>query len=599
MSEENAQKKNKFRPVVFGCLIPSAGFLVLAIIAALLLSRAEPPGKKPEYIKSAEPRIEQRISNVEKKILEHASDSYDPDTTVMALFSMETAIRNAGNFEQLTEYIVQESPEKVAPEIQLLKYRFFNVYKKLLSNKDSEADAKSIYRTAQGALLDFASTVDPLAFTYSRAQAQKIWEKHQAQVRMDADLRRRIERNQDEIVDFLFEFMTLSSKYYKEWEQLCALRDRAYLAAWEGSRDEVIANASAAVRLAPDEKEAHILLIMALLERNREDDLAVANGLIDDFLEKYPDNASGYLLRGVAKVRGKHLNEAATDFAQAAVYFPKQQEELSNRLGVYRKRAYLNKSMEGRIIVNAYRAMMSGSGYFSPDFQLARLMLEDGRKTEARKKIFDHFFRRRMQGEWDKVLDDFRFSYRFLNTDLFKIDDGSGNTVDIAIDSAFFTNSVILKVTNTGGKPLHNVTILLCVRVTDMFKKDYISFPVGETLALLKPGQTVEIGRRNIGEVSENILGMKKKFKDIIEFAAVMISDETISWIESKNVGEILPEPVKEKKPLHLGKAKTTADVLTEKAKEVVKDAVNSVIDKTIDKLNKPVKEKPETESKK
>ena len=599
MSEENAQKKNKFRPVVFGCLIPSAGFLVLAIIAALLLSRAEPPGKKPEYIKSAEPRIEQRISNVEKKILEHASDSYDPDTTVMALFSMETALRNAGNFEQLTEYIVQESPEKVAPEIQLLKYRFFNVYKKLLSNKDSEADAKSIYRTAQGALLDFASTVDPLAFTYSRAQAQKIWEKHQAQVRMDADLRRRIERNQDEIVDFLFEFMTLSSKYYKEWEQLCALRDRAYLAAWEGSRDEVIANASAAVRLAPDEKGAHILLIMALLERNREDDLAVANGLIDDFLEKYPDNASGYLLRGVAKVRGKHLNEAATDFAQAAVYFPKQQEELSNRLGVYRKRAYLNKSMEGRIIVNAYRAMMSGSGYFSPDFQLARLMLEDGRKTEARKKIFDHFFRRRMQGEWDKVLDDFRFSYRFLNTDLFKIDDGSGNMVDIAIDSAFFTNSVILKVTNTGGKPLHNVTILLCVRFTDMFKKDYISFPVGETLALLKPGQTVEIGRRNIGEVSENILGMKKKFKDIIEFAAVMISDETISWIESKNVGEILPEPVKEKKPLHLGKAKTTADVLTEKAKEVVKDAVNSVIDKTIDKLNEPVKEKPETESKK
>lgn len=67
MSEENAQKKNKFRPVVFGCLIPSAGFLVLAIIAALLLSRAEPPGKKPEYIKSAEPRIEQRISNVEKR----------------------------------------------------------------------------------------------------------------------------------------------------------------------------------------------------------------------------------------------------------------------------------------------------------------------------------------------------------------------------------------------------------------------------------------------------------------------------------------------------------------------------------------------------
>ena len=61
MSEENAQKKNKFRPVVFGCLIPSAGFLVLAIIAALLLSRAEPPGKKPEYIKSAEGNSERDL----------------------------------------------------------------------------------------------------------------------------------------------------------------------------------------------------------------------------------------------------------------------------------------------------------------------------------------------------------------------------------------------------------------------------------------------------------------------------------------------------------------------------------------------------------
>ncbi len=593
MSEENVQKKSKLRLVVLGCLIPSALFLVLVIVTVLLLSRAESPGETPGYIKSAEPEIEQRINDVEEKIREHASGSYDLDTTIMALFSMETALRNAGTFEQLTEYIVQESPEKVAPEVQLLKYRFFNVYKKMLSDKDSEEEAKSIYKTAQGALLDFVSTVDPLTFTYSRSQAQKVWEKYREQARMEDELRRRIDRNQDEFVDFLFEFMTLSGKYYKEWEQLCALRDRAYLAALDGRLDEVIANASAAVKLAPDEKEAHTLLIMALLERNREDDLAIANGLADDFLKKHPGNASGYLLRGVAKVQEKRFNEAATDFAQAAVYFPKQQEELSNRLGVYRKRAYLNKSMEGRIIVNSYRAMMSGSGYFSPDFQLARLMQEDGRRDEARKKIFDHFFRRRMQGEWDKVRDDFRFSYRFLNTDLFKIDDGSGNTVDIAIDSAFFTNSVILKVTNAGDRPLHNVTVLLCVRFTDMFRKDYISFPVGETLALLNPGQTIEIGRRNIGEVSEKILGVKKKFKDIIEFAAVIISDETISWIESKNVGEILPEPAKEKEPAQPGKAKTAADALTEKAKEIMKDAVGGMIDKAVDKLSEPVKEEP------
>ena len=344
---------------------------------------------------------------------------------------------------------------------------------------------------------------------------------------------------------------------------------------------EVIANASAAVKLAPDEKEAHILLAMALLERNGESDLALAESVLDDFLKKHPSSASGHLLRGVAKIRAKRSGEAATDFAQAAVYFPKQQEELSNRLGVYRKRAYLNKSMEGRIIVNAYRAMMSGSGYFSPDFQLARLLLESGRKEEARRKIFDHFFRRRMQGEWDKVLDDFRFSWRFLNTELFRIDAGAAETLKLSIDSAFFTNSVILKMTNDGKEPLHNVTILLCVRFTDMFKGDYISFPVGETLAVLPPGRSVEIGRRGIGEVSERILGVKKKFKDIIEYAAVVISDETISWIESKTVGDILPDPPEETSvPAKEVQGESKVEAFAEKAGSIMKKTVSGTIRK-------------------
>ena len=99
-------RKSKLRLVVLGCLIPSALFLVLVIVTVLLLSRAESPGETPGYIKSAGPEIEQRINDVEEKIREHASGSYDLDTTIMALFSMETALRNAGTFEQLTEYIV-------------------------------------------------------------------------------------------------------------------------------------------------------------------------------------------------------------------------------------------------------------------------------------------------------------------------------------------------------------------------------------------------------------------------------------------------------------------------------------------------------------
>ena len=596
MAEENVPNKKKFSPAAGGCLIFSGIFLLLLVFCVLLLVRPWKQDEKPEYIREAEPRVEQRIARMEKKLLAGAAPQYDPDTTAEALFAMETALREAGNFEQLTEYIVQDSPEKVAPEVQLLKYRFFNVYKNLLSNRASEAELKSLYHTARDALLDFASVVDPLAFSYSRVQAQRIWEKHRERARMSGELRLRVDRNQDEIIDFLFEFMTLSSRYYGEWERLCALRDRAYLAAWEGSLDEVIANASAAVRLAPDEKEAHILLAMALLERGGEGDFAAADGLIAGFLNRYPASAPGHLLRGVVKVRMNRSDEAVTDFSQAAVYFPKQQKELTDRLGIYRKRAYLNQSMEGRIIVNAFRAIMSGSGYFSPDFQLARLLLRDGRREAARKKIFDHFFRRRMQGEWDKVLDDFRFSSRFLKTDLFRISADPENEVDIAIDSAFFTNSVILHVTNTGKKALHNVTILLCVRFTDMFRQDYISFPVGETLAVLVPGRTVEIGRRNIGDVSERILGVKKKFRDIIEYAAVMISDESISWIESKTVGEIPPDSSGNAVPSGRAEGENSADAAVEREENAAGKTISGAILQAMEKLLPPADGKSETE---
>ena len=582
MSENNAPKAKKSHPFAVGCLILCAVPLLLLTAALLLHSGVFRQNEDvPEYIRSARPRVEQRMSELERQILANAEGNYDPDTTISALFSMENALRKAENFEQMTEYIVQDSPEKVAPEIQLLKYRFFQLCRKQLSNRETEKELNSLYSTARSALLDFASSVDPFGFTYNRAQAQKVWEKHQAEAKMSAELRKRVERSQEEFVDFLFSFMTLSARYYREWEHLCAFRDRAYLAAWKGDPGEVIANASAAVKLAPDEKEAHILLAMALLERNGESDLALAESLLDDFLKKHPSSASGHLLRGVAKIRAKRSGEAATDFAQAAVYFPKQQEELSSRLGIYRKRAYLNKSMEGRIIVNAYRAMMSGSGYFSPDFQLARLLLESGRREEARRKIFDHFFRRRMQGEWDKVLDDFRFSWRFLNTELFRIDAGAAETLKLSIDSAFFTNSVILNVKNDGKEPLHNVTVLLCVRFTDMFKGDYISFPVGETLAALPPGRSVEIGRRGIGEVSERILGVKKKFKDIIEYAAVVISDETISWIESKKVGDILPDPPEETSvPAKESQRESTVEAFAEKVGKTVEKNVSGAVRK-------------------
>lgn len=578
-------RRPRFHWSIYGCLIPSIIIMLTPFVAALLIYLMIPSAKVPEYVAKAEPKVEKKLEQIRNEPPVDNVKS-DLDSTVSALYSMEQALLKAKNFEQLTDYIVQENGSNVAPEVRMLKYRFFNIYKKLLTTKDSIAETESLYNTSKNTIVDIASVIDPMLLTYDKDQAQKIWLEHLEKAKLSREMKQRLEQAQDEMLDFMFDFDRINRKYYSEWEKLCAYRDRSYLAVFEGNLDEAIKNASAAVSMAPLEKEAHILLAMALLEHGGETDISSAKAVIEDFMKKNPGNAAGYLLRGVLEMKEKNTDKALIDFDQAATYFPKLHSELSDRLGIYKKRSFLNKSKEGRVIVNAYRSMMSGAGYYSPDFQKARVHLKNGQNDLARNKIFDHFFRRRHQAEWDKVLDDFKFSYSFLNTELFQISGGA--KVDVDIEPAFFTNSVILKITNKSDKSLHNITILLCVRFTDMFKGDYVSFPVGETVALLNPGQSIEIGRKNINDLTENLFGTRKKFKDIIEYAAVMISDESICWVESKLVDTVKDDSeAKKHEPKITDEAmKSIKSKFSDKTVEVITNAVEKAIDKGAEKLN-------------
>ncbi|OGV56031.1 MAG: hypothetical protein A2017_13640 [Lentisphaerae bacterium GWF2_44_16] len=528
----------------------------------------------PEFIKQAAPQIEQKQEDVSKKKQKEAAareeqlPNYDLDQTVMGLFSIEQALQKAKNFEELTPFILQKESDLVAPEILELKYRFFNIYKKLLQSKDELEEMNSIYNVTSGSLLDLISTVDYTKFSLDHEQAMKIWEKRLNSSKLRDEVKNRISTYQDEMINFYFDYLKTSAEYLKKWDKMCSFRDRAYLAAYESNWPEVIKNAGAAIKLAPYEKEAHILLPMAMLEKGGETDSAAAKTLIDEYLKLHQgQDAPAYLLRGVINLKNGNFDSAIIDFDQSAAYYPKQQEALLDRMNLYKKRNFLNKSKEGRMILNIYWGIMSGAGYFSPDFQKARACLEKGEKDNARTKIFDHFFRRRMQGQWDKVLADFQYCNKFLNTALHDIN--GGEQLNLSVEPAFFTNSVVVTITNNSNKDIHNMTVLLCVRFTDMFQGDYISFPVGDTVALLKAGESVTVGRKNINDITKEKLGSVKKFKDIIDYAAVIISDETITWLSSKPA---MPPP--EEKIENMDQLK----------RKIAKDVVNVVIDAVTNK---------------
>jgi hypothetical protein len=63
-----------------------------------------------------------------------------------------------------------------------------------------------------------------------------------------------------------------------------------------------------------------------------------------------------------------------------------------------------------------------------------------------------------------------------------------------------------------------------------MYKNDYIAFPVERTVAKLKSGDILTIEINDIKKITSSELGKERQFSDIINYGAVLISDELIMW---------------------------------------------------------------------
>lgn len=524
---------------LWGCLAPLLALSVACLGLALWFRGCSGQPQPPEFVRDAEVAV----GESERRLQARDPAEFDLDQTVTALYAIEQAMTEATNFQELTAFILREDARLVAPDAAQLKYDFFNLYKQLLDARDEVAESASLYTVTTGAMLDLASLVGldgRTGVSVDREQAQRLWQERLAAAKLNHEQRDRLHRHQAELVELLFRQLQVSAKYVPAWNRLCAARDRAYLAVERRDWPEAIQAAAAAVALAPHEQEAHLLLAHALLERAGDADAAVAVAMLDELLaQRDGQPAPAYLLRGVVALREGRLDQAALDFDQAAAYYPKQQEEVRDRLSLYRKRSFLNRSKEGRLILNQYWGIMAGAGFFSPDFQQARLLLARGERQAAREKVFDHFFRRRQQGEWDRVYQDFQFCRNYLQDDLGEVFGAAG--LELAIEPTWLTNSVVVTIHNRGPVDLHNLTLLLCVRFTDMFLGDYLSFPVGKSAAILPAGGKVQFDRHNLTDLTVDRLGEKKHWRDLIAYGAVIITDERIAWVEPVN--RELPAP--------------------------------------------------------
>lgn len=478
----------------------------------------------------------------------NAGQPVDLDRTVRAIHEMDLAMQQTGSLRDYLRYVATQDYRGVAPEVLESRKELLAVLMQLEALQTEEADQEEAWKVSSETVLALASVVDvggkvdaagvvptggAAHVGVDRDQAKALLAQIEQRRETRLKLKKDLDSVQNQLVGVALDNSELWHTWLERWDELCVVRDRAYLAAASQDWPQAYAAAREAIAQAPDEREAHLLAAMAKLEGGPTIDPEgpSVDELLQDYLSDHPDaTAPAQVLRGVELAKAGKLEEAKLQFQQASAYYPRQAESLTDMLDPYKSRSYLRKSREGGYIVQLYQSTMDGAGYFSPDLQLARLYFQSGDTEAGRQKVLDHFQRRRTQAEWSFILDDLKFAEAWLGKD-FTAMLPEASFLDLTVDPALLGDKLQLAVVNHSDRTLHNATLLLALHMTDMHPGDYDVIKAGETQAAVLAHDTTPYGAV---PVEVDVFGTKKGVKDVVEHRAILISDEAVSWVDTE-----------------------------------------------------------------
>ncbi len=556
MSEESPDVQWKKRKLASGC---QSLALLVALVALGLFGWSWLSNWKAE--RAQEERARESFEPVLDKIEEAwtaqvEQTDYDLDQTIRVLHEIDAAIANGGSMEDYLAGMAMQDYRRVPAEVLEARAEVLDVLFRLYATQVEAEDQAATWELVQhmGPVLNVlmmtkvevggdAGLSIPLTGgggSVQIAQAgidqegvRQVYDDWKLQQGEHKRLMRELMELEQELIGTLAEHAQVYHRYLDEWGRLCALRDRAYLAAHAGDWPAAEAAARAAVELAPHEREAHLLLALALIEGGsddpeRPDEVAQ---LLEAYIHEHPDaSAPAYLLRGVMKAERGELQAASLDLQQAAATYPKQAELLQDMLDPYRARSrtFLRKSREGNLVLALYKSSMLGAAWFSPDLQLARLAFEQADDETGRKKVMDHFARRRAQGQWDLVIRDLQFCEAFLADDYQLILPERG-WLDLEVEEAILGSKLKVAVDNRSDRTLHNASLVLCLHFTDMHPDDYETF-APRTEPIVEAHETT---RFEDVEVELNLGDEVKGVDEVATIRAVLVANEAVAWVDT------------------------------------------------------------------
>ena len=512
-------------------------------------------------------------------------DEYDIEETVRLLNGIELAQARSEDFQTYLEYMARQDYSHVAQDVvdmrvQLLpvlqemylidkEYEDLHLWSTLgrdLSSDISQLATQEYTQTANSGnlhgLIRYILTPDAflpgaIGFTAAAKTGERVFDAYEKEQKLKGDLQKRLHKVRTQYVEYLEDYMPIYNKYMQEWNQLCLVKDRAYLNLYSGEYEATFKACQEALQRDPNNREMQLVQCMAIIQsanshatptdvavlpsngeltttNDRVNDarLKQADKMLDEYIERWPEqSAPALLLKGLIRAKEGNRTQAFVYCDQAAMEYPRQAERLTDMLSSYRARTYLNNTAEGGYLLSLYQSTMEGFGMFSPNFTKAMLYEQSGDMLSAREEIYNHFFRRSNQAAYDCLLSDMEYCEEHLSCSFKQL-----LPENSYLDVSFKRSSKImgmgnddykLKVSliNRSDKTFENVRVFLCFHFTDMYKTEYHVVRV-PTLNRINGNERAEMG-----EIELNYRG--KSFNDITRVRAIALTDNTICWIDN------------------------------------------------------------------
>lgn len=533
----DAQMKSKNKQGCRKPILVGVGIFVLLGVGIFAFFTIQKKNKLEQQEKVANEVFAPAIQKIEEA--QKTSEGYDIDRTISVIHSIDRALKEEDTLKDYLRFMATQDFRNVAPDVLKARQKVLNILQRLYAQQtelENQEATFTVTRTLLSTmtLIDADMTLVTGIPALDKKQAKSILNDLRKDQEEREGMLNSLTKLENELIRVMTDYSKTYYKYVDEWDKVASVRDAAYLASSSGNWEAVVQKSEVAIQLAPHDAEARLLGALGHIElstRNKESKhLEKASDLLVDYVKEHPTRtAPALLLEAIVKTKRGKTKEAIQLFEQSAAYFPKQSKALSNMLDPYEVRSFLRKSSEGNRIVDLYKSTMLGAGFFSPDLQLAKLFFENGEKEKGRKKVLDHFSRRRAQNAWDLVLSDVDFCQQFLGADFdaILVEDSH---LELLVEPALIGNSIKVSIKNNSPKALHNTTLVLALQFTDMHRDDFESFKVGETVPIVSPHAETDFGSLDI---DYSFLGTEKSKDDIVVNRAILISDEAVVWVDT------------------------------------------------------------------